>query len=280
MNKLITIILVLFSLNMGAGAKDLQTMIGEGNQLYLDAQYELAIETYLSIIDSGYASAELYYNLGNAYYKSHNITMALVNFERASILKPKDKDIIHNLEVAREFVVDRIDVLPEFFIKRAWVAFVKTFDADIWSLVSLLAFFLALALFLAYFFSKRLELRKITFWNAVFIMLISISTLLFAFQQNKFITRHNQAIIVTPSVSIKSSPDENSGTDLFLLHEGTKVTVADELGNWREVVLSDGNRGWLKESNLIMLNEEVKEVIVIQQDPITAIPSNAPADHR
>jgi tetratricopeptide (TPR) repeat protein len=253
MKQLLNLILIVFTILPGAGAVDFDGLLKEGNKYYLEGEYEKAVETYQSIVDSGYASGELYYNLGNAYYKSHNITMALVNYERAAILKPKDKDIQHNLEVAREFVVDRIEVLPEFFLVRAHVNFVKTFDADVWAIISILTFFLALGLLLVYFLSRRLGLRQISFWSSMLFIFISGSTLLFAYQQNRMITKHNQALILTPSVAIKSSPDENSGTDLFLLHEGTKVTVDDELGDWREVVLSDGNRGWLKESDLIRL---------------------------
>lgn len=253
MNRLTVILTLLCLFHLTAGASDFQDLLKQGNDHYLNGEYELAAQTYQSIVDSGYASAELYYNLGNAYYKSHNITMALVNYERAHILKPKDADIQHNLDVAREFVVDRIEVLPEFFLRQAYVDFVKTFDADIWAYISLATFILALAFLLAYFFSRRVGLKKLTFWAGVFLAFISLSTLLFAGHQNKLITRHNQALILTPSVTIKSSPDEESGTDLFLLHEGTKVTVEDELGEWREVVLSDGNRGWLKESDLIRL---------------------------
>jgi tetratricopeptide (TPR) repeat protein len=254
------LILLLLGLPPGLKAGDFDSQIEKGNQHYLDGEYELAAAAYQSIIDSGYASAELYYNLGNAHYKSHNITMALVNYERAHILDPKDPDIQNNLQVAREFVVDRIEVLPEFFLRKAWVGFVKIFDADVWGVLSLLAFFSALALFLVYFFSRRPALRRLSFWLALAFIFVSISTLVFAGQQEKFVTRHNQAIILTPSLTIKSSPDEESGTDLFLLHEGTKVTVADELGEWREVVLSDGNRGWLKESDLILLYDPPEDI--------------------
>jgi len=253
MRHILGILLVLIIFPPGIEAMDFEDLLREGNEFYLEGNYELAVETYQAIVDSGYASGELYYNLGNAYYKSHNVTMALVNFERAYILKPKDKDIQHNLEVAKEFVVDRIEVLPEFFLTRAYVGFVKTVDADVWAILSISSFILALILLLVYFLSRRMGLRRISFWSGILFVLISLSTLLFAFQQNKFTTRHNQALVLTPSVAIKSSPDENSGTDLFLLHEGTKVTVDDELGEWREVVLSDGNRGWLKESDLIRL---------------------------
>ena len=253
MNRIIFILVALLMFHPAAEAKDFQDLLKQGNEKYLNGEYELAVETYRSIVDSGYASAELYYNLGNAYYKSHNITLALVNYERAHILKPKDKDILHNLEVAREFVVDRIEVLPEFFLRRAYVGFVKTFDADIWAIMSLVTFVLSLIFLLAYFFSKRANLRKISFWTGVLFVFLSLSTFVFAAHQNRLITKHNQAVVLTPSVAIKSSPDENSGTDLFLLHEGTRVSVDDELGQWREVVLSDGNRGWLKASDLIRL---------------------------
>ncbi len=253
MNRVLMIISILSTCFMVAESKDLQDLLQTGNQYYLDGKYEMAAQSYKSIIDSGYASAELYYNLGNAYYKSHDITMALVNYERARILKPNDPEINHNLDIAREFVVDRIEVLPEFFLRRAYVGFVKIFDADIWALVSVITFGLALGLFLAYFFLNQLFFRKVSFWTGVLFIVIAASTFLFALQQNNLVTKHHQAIILTPSVTIKSSPDEDSGTDLFLLHEGTKVTISDELGDWREVVLSDGNSGWLKETDLIGL---------------------------
>ena len=253
MNRTLMIISILATCFMVAESRDLQDLLQTGNQYYLDGKYEMAVQSYQSIIDSGYASAELYYNLGNAYYKSHDITMALVNYERARILKPNDPEINHNLVIAREFVVDRIEVLPEFFLRKAYVNFVKIFDADIWALVSVITFGLALGLFLAYFFLNQLFIRKLSFWTGILFILISASTFLFALQQNNLVTKHHQAIILTPSVTIKSSPDEDSGTDLFLLHEGTKVAISDELGDWREVILSDGNSGWLKEIDLIRL---------------------------
>jgi len=253
MNRILMIISILTTSFMVAESRDLQDLLQTGNQYYLEGKYEMAVQSYQAIIDSGYASAELYYNLGNAYYKSHDITMALVNYERARILKPNDPEINHNLEIAREFVVDRIEVLPEFFLRKAYVDFVKIFDADIWALISVFAFGLALGLFLAYFLLNQLFFRKLSFWAGILLIVIAATTFLFAVKQNNLVTKHQQAIILTPSVTIKSSPDDDSGTDLFLLHEGTKVTISDELGDWREVVLSDGNSGWLKEADLIRL---------------------------
>ena len=253
MKRLVLILIMLPVFIAHADASGFDTILQRGNQHYLDGEYELAARAYQSIVDSGYTSAELYYNLGNSYYKTNNITLALVNYERAYILDPRDPEILNNLEVAREFVVDRIEVLPEFFLTRAWKGFVKIFDADIWAVISIISFLISLSLFLSYFFTRKLQLRRLSFWIAAVFLFLSVSTLVFAAQQERYVNHHHQAIIRTPSVTIKSSPDESSGTDLFLLHEGTKVRIEDELGDWREVVLSDGNRGWLKESDLIRL---------------------------
>ena len=234
-------------------ANDLDMLVMQGNAYYLEEEYEKAVQSYESVLDSGYASSELYFNLGNAYYKSHNITMALVNYERALILDPHDGEIQYNLSIAREFVVDRIEVLPELFLRTWFRDFVKTLDSDLWAIISLTSFVMALILLLLYVFSLRINLRKLSFWMAVFLLVISLTGLVFSAEHRRMVTKHKQAIILTPSVTIKSSPDEQSGTDLFQLHEGTRVTIDDELGDWREVILTDGNRGWLKESDLIRL---------------------------
>lgn len=248
------LILLVVMLTWKAGLSiDPESLVRQGNTFYTEAQYERAVETYEAVIDSGFISSELYFNLGNAYFKSHDITMALVNYERALILDPNDKEIVHNLGIAREFVVDRIEVLPEFFLRTWFRGFVRILDTDLWAIISLASFIAALCLLIVYFFSPRLNLRKMSFWMAVFLVIVSITCFVFASENRNMAMNHNRAIIQTSSVTIKSSPDEQSGSDLFLLHEGTSVTVEDELGEWREVVLSDGNRGWLKESDLIML---------------------------
>ena len=228
-------------------------LVKQGNKYYMEEDYGKAVEAYESVVDSGYASAGLYYNLGNAYFKSHDITMALVNYERARILDPHDEEILYNLNIAREFVVDRIEVLPEFFLKIWFRNFIKIMDSDAWASISLSCFVVALGLLLVFVFSLRVNTRKVSFWMSVFLLFISVTSFVFAVENNRMVKHHNLAIIQTPSVTIKSSPDEESGTDLFMLHEGTRVRIEDELGEWRQVVLTDGNRGWLKRDDLIPL---------------------------
>jgi len=233
-------------------AQDMYKMVEQGNEYFMNGEYEQAIKEYQAVIDSGYESSELYYNLGNAYYKSHKITMALVNYEKASILNPRDEEILHNLEMTRQLVVDDIDNLPEFLPKIWYRRFISLLKSDQWAYISLVAFPVSLLLFLVYLFVRRIRIRKLSFWLAVLLMIISLSTFVFSYHQKKMVYNHSYAIILSPSVTIKSSPDD-SGTELFQLHEGTKVKIIDQLGEWREIKLSDGNVGWLRIEDLIKL---------------------------
>jgi tetratricopeptide (TPR) repeat protein len=243
---------ILIILTVTVSAQKLYDLVEKGNMNYMSGNYEMAIKDYQSVVDSGYESAELYFNLGNAYYKSNKFTMALVNYEKASLLSPDDEEIQRNLEMARQLVIDKIDKLPEFLPKRWYRQFIGMLKTDQWTYISMITFPLSLLLFLVYFFVRRIGLRKAAFWLALVIMLISVSTFIFSYNQKKLVYDNSYAIIITPSVTIKSSPDE-SGTELFQLHEGTKVEIIDELGDWKEIKLSDGNVGWLKMNDLIRI---------------------------
>ncbi len=250
--KKILIILSLCVAFQGISANDLDSLVVAGNEHYMNGEFELAIDKYQQVIDSGFVSSELYYNLGNAFFKSHKLTMALVQYERAKLLDPDDNEINHNLEMARQYVVDEIDVLPEWQLKKWFRRIVGIVSVDNWAITSILTFILMLGLLLVFLFSGRLMLRKISFGLSVFLLVISLTAFLFASHQKKMVYDNNYAIIISPSVTIKSSPDE-SGTELFQLHEGTRITIVDELAGWREIKLADGNVGWLKEEDIIPL---------------------------
>jgi len=231
-------------------AADLSSLVKKGNEFYSGNEFEKAIELYEAVIDSGYASAELYFNLGNAYFKTHRITLALLNYERASIIDPQDKDIQHNLQLARTFVTDKIDAIPGFILRQWMESIIRLVRSDTWAMISIVSFILTLLFLLVYLFSRRLMLRKLSFWLAVLLIIISSVNFTFAWQRKKIDTRHHTALIQVPSVTVKSSPDD-SGTDIFQLHEGTKVTVVDSLSEWREIKIADGNQGWVRTSELI-----------------------------
>jgi tetratricopeptide (TPR) repeat protein len=252
MKRLTGIVIILILIHQSAVPQDLYDLITEGNNFYIDGDFESAIEKYEAVLDSGYQSPELYYNLGNAYFKSHKLTMALVEYERALLLDPNDEEIKHNLTLTRTYVVDEIDELPELLLKKWYKSFITILKIDQWAYISLGTFILTLALLLIYLFIRRINLRKLSFWLSVAFFVISAATFIFAYHQKKNVYDNDWAIILSPSVTIKGSPD-HSGTDLFQLHEGTKVKIIDQLGEWREIRLSDGNVGWLREEDLIKL---------------------------
>ncbi len=214
------------------------------NSYFANGEYENAIQLYDSIQQSGVESPELYYNLGNAYFRIGELAFAILNFERALKLDPYNADIEHNLEFARARTVDKIDVAGEMLISKWWKSARNIASSDVWAYTAVGLFIFMLICLSLYIFTHPLWLRKIGFSLAVISLFLCAISLTFSEQQKNFLQSTNQAIIFSPTVTVKSTPD-NSGTDLFILHEGTKVKVGDRVGSWVEITLQDGNSGWL-----------------------------------
>ena len=219
---------------------------------YAAEKYDLAIELYESILMNYGASAELYYNLGNAYYKSGKIAQAILNYERAILIKPGDSDIRYNLDMVRQQTVDRIEPLQEFFLKK-WIRSLQNLiSVDYWAMIGITGFVFFVCCLILFFFSKWMYLKKIGFYLGIVLIITVIIANIFAFNQKKYLEDRRGAIIFSPTVTIKSSPD-NSGTDLFLLHEGTKVFIRNSVGDWNEIDLEDGNRGWINKKDIVII---------------------------
>jgi tetratricopeptide (TPR) repeat protein len=221
----------------------------KANQLYANNEFHTAAEIYENILDAGYESAALYYNLGNSYYKSAEYTRAILNYERALLLAPNDEDIKFNLKLAKQFVVDNIDPIPTpFFVKWFWnISNLQT--ADNWALISLISFIVVLLFALIYLFARTIGLKKTGFILAISFFLFSGFAFILAQKQYSKITNRNQAVIFAPTVTVKASPDA-SGTDLFVIHEGLKVEILQKINQWIEIRLEDGNTGWVVEEVL------------------------------
>ena len=218
---------------------------------YTEEQYNTAIEIYESLLKNYGASAELYYNLGNSYYKTGKIAHAILNYERALLIKPGDSDIRFNLELVRQ-QTDRIDPLQEFFLKK-WVRTVQNLiGVDSWATIGISSFVLFICCLVLYFFSKWMYLKKAGFYFGILLFVTVILANIFAFNQKSELENRHAAIVFTPTVTAKSSPD-NSGTDLFQLHEGTKVFIRNSLGDWNEIVLEDGNIGWVNKKDIVVI---------------------------
>lgn len=241
MKRLFNIILALLLTSTIFAQDDL---LRKANELYTKDQFKEAIDVYNQILMSNLESPEVYFNLGNAYYKTKQYPLAILNYERAKLLSPDDEDIDFNLQVANQHVVDSIQELPGIFFVRWWNSLVNSQTTDTWALISIFSFLLFLILGGLYFFARSGDIRRTAFWTASFLFIFSMMTWSFASQQKSRLVDHTQAIVMDPTVTIKSSPSEK-GTNLFVVHEGLKVKITDKVGDWLEVRLADGKKGWL-----------------------------------
>jgi tetratricopeptide (TPR) repeat protein len=221
----------------------------QGVTYFTSGSYQEALKIWADIYNTGYRSSNLEYNIGNAYFKLNNIPSAILFYERAYLLNPADENINYNLQIARTLIVDRFQEIPELFFVR-WYNFVSLFlSSNSWAKISVTSFILCLLLLSVYIYSTRYRHKVIGFWLAVFFFVLSLGSIAFTVRNKSLVYDSHKAIILSPLVNGKSSPD-NSGTDLFILHEGTKVSVEDEVGEWFEVRLSDGNKGWVPVNSL------------------------------
>ena len=221
----------------------------EADSAYIRGQYQQAIKDYEMLLKQG-ASADLYYNLGNAYYRSENITRAVLNYERALLLSPGDRDIRFNLQIARAKTIDKIVPESEMFFFTWYRSLVNLMSVDAWAWTALIALALLIVLLLVYLFSDRIWLRKVGFFGGFVLLILFALSNLFAWQQKQDLLFRKGAIVISPSVTVKSTPAKN-GTDLFILHEGTKVSITDgTMKGWMGIRIADGKEGWI-ESNMI-----------------------------
>ncbi|MBQ9261519.1 MAG: BatD family protein [Prevotella sp.] len=223
----------------------------EADSAYVRGEYQQAIKDYEALLKQG-ASADLYYNLGNAYYRTENITKAVLNYERALLLSPSDRDIRFNLQMARSKTIDKITPEQEMFFITWYRSLINLASVDGWARTALIALALAIILALMYLFSERIWLRKVGFFGAIFLIAVFILSNVFAHQQKDLLINRRGAIVTAGAVTVKSTPDKK-GADLFILHEGTKVTITDaSMKEWKGIRLADGKEGWI-EAKLIEL---------------------------
>ena len=215
------------------------------NTAYINGDFHTATEVYEQILSRGLTSVKLYYNLANSYFKEGQLGKSVLFYRRALRLAPGNDDIRYNLSVAEARTKDNIEQIPEFFLTE-WMRDVRhTMSCTAWSIVSLAALVCALALFLAYLLAQRLPLRKTGFYGTLVAVAVFMLTSWFAMGERREMLDDTQAVVMSLSTAVKSSPDK-SATDLFVLHEGTLVEISDRLDNWCEVTIADGKKGWLE----------------------------------
>jgi len=246
--KLIKYVLILFSLQTPIVFASTVELQEQARIAYSNGDYTKAISIYELISQEG-ESDKLFYNLGNAYYKNNQIGKAILNYERALRINLSNDDAMFNLQLANAKIQDKIDPIEVFFLTQ-WINNLRSLlSSNAWAWISVVMFSLTLLSALGYAFGPYKWLRKTAFFMILFFLIFSITTFSFAKQQKNYMEQRSEAIVMDSSVTVKSSPDE-SGTELFVIHEGTKVFIKNTLNQWVEISLLDGNVGWVKISQI------------------------------
>lgn len=243
-------LLTMFSVTLNGNSN--QQLLVQADSAYNRGEYSRSAELYKKIADGGFESPELYYNLGNAFFKLNDYPNAILWYERAKKLNPAAEDIIFNLNVANTRISDKIEPIPELFYIKWYRGVVQAMPVDRWATLSIIFLAAGFAGFILFLIARFLWLRKAGFRVGVAFIAISLFTLLFASAGNRFRSASGEAIIFDPTVTVKSSPDENS-TEIFVIHEGTKVTILDRIGDWYEIRIANGSVGWLPGTTLVKI---------------------------
>lgn len=244
----IIILLTALSPCKASDVKEAREVYTRAMEEYKEGNFREAYELFNNLIDKGYSSFSLYYNTGNAAFKTGEIPSAILNYEKSLLLKPFNKDARYNLEIAKTYTVDKLEVIPEiFFID--WLKILSlTMRANYWAVGALLFFTVSVVLLAVFLFSDRYRIKKLSFAGAIALFILFLVSLGLGLTNRSLTANNNEAIIFEPVVTGSSSPG-TGGNELFVIHEGTKVEILDKLGDWYEISLSDGTIGWIPADN-------------------------------
>jgi len=252
MKKYILLFTLIFQFVLANDSND--AVFKKANDLYKKENYEQALQTFEIILKSGNESVDLYFNIGNCYYKLGKVASSIYNYEKALLLNSDDDAIKTNLSFAQKMAIDDIKIVPEVGFKKMVKEFTSKLHYDSWAWMAVCIAFLSLFSFLGYYFGNTVFLKR-TFFTLFLLFLVGIGvTVSAAFLQKKYDSNYNPAIVFAEVTTLKSEP-KNSSEDVVTLHEGTKVFVLEELGNWKQVELTDKTKAWIDKEAI----QEVKK---------------------
>jgi tetratricopeptide (TPR) repeat protein len=241
----IAYLLLLLALPLFSLANDQTNMLfAKGNDQYAKAKYQEAVQTYQAILNDGYQSATVYFNLGNAYYKLGEIPSALLYYEKAHKLAPGDDDIIFNIQLTNLKTTDKVDAAPELFLTKWWEAFILCCSLGTLTVFSVLFFIAGFGILILYLFAPSVNIKKTSFYAGLTLVFLGLITILMAGNQVHYFASHRQAIVFNNAATVKSEPSAAS-KNLFVIHDGTKVDVLENNNGWMRIQLSNGNEGWI-----------------------------------
>lgn len=238
--------IILPMLSFAAGQETV--LLQKGNTLYAKAQYKPALEAYQSVLKMGYESAALYYNTGNASFKTGDVPSALLYYEKAHRLEPANADIQANIRFVNSKITDKIEELPEFFLTKWWNSVILGFSLNTLSFLSLFLIFAGSGLLILYFFAHAALVKRIAFYAAMVFFVTGAFTVFIGNRHAAYFRGNKEAIVFSSTVTVKAAPAEQSKA-LFVVHEGTKVKISESNNGWTRIRLGNGNEGWLKASD-------------------------------
>ncbi len=229
-----------------------QSIFDEANELYKQGKYKDAIQKYEQLQQNEKHSATVYFNMGNAYFKQGKLASAILNYERAYKLNPSDKDISTNLTFANAQIADKIEASKQYFFGKWWNNFVHSQHSDFWAYLGIV--FWALLFIMIVFFTRSNSVVRRKIYFGIALLSLFVACLGFYGAYSQYDSNHNQkyAIVFAQNVTAKSTPS-NNGTELFILHEGTKVKILDKVGNWNKIQLADKREGWLPTKKIVQI---------------------------
>lgn len=236
-------------LAMAMQAKEASQMLKQGNAYYASQQFSKAIDAYKEVIRQGRESSALYFNTGNAYFRTNQLPHAVLYYEKALLLDPNDKEIQENLEMARKLTGDEIEAVPEFFLTRWRKAVMNSLSADTWGVISVSSFLLLLLAVGFFVAGQAPSVKRSAFFGGLMMLLALGISFSMGYAQKQRVQAHNSAIVFSPSVTVRSAPNP-SATSLFVLHEGTKARIQEKSDGWYEIRIANGEVGWLKKEDI------------------------------
>lgn len=231
-----------------------EALFKSATEAYNAGEYQAAVDNYLEIIDNGQHSAELYYNLGNAYYKLNQIAPSIYYYEKALLLKPNDPEIKNNLGYAQNMTLDAIDQMPKTGLSKIYDNIIGVLSFDQWSYIAVVFMLLFVVLYIAFYYFRYSSRKRTAFVVSIVCLFLGITAVVFAYLQYDAFESDRPAIVFSKESSVKSEPNKKS-QEAFALHEGTKVNVLDQLDDWRKIRISDGTTGWIPAEDIKLLKD-------------------------
>ncbi|WP_299062936.1 tetratricopeptide repeat protein [uncultured Polaribacter sp.] len=249
MKKILFLLLLIAN---SLAAQNIDSLFNSANELYRNGNYDKAIESYKQILKQDVVSDELFYNLGNSYYKLNKVGPSIFYYEKALQLNPLNQDVKNNLVFAKRLALDNIEEVPKTFFQKFNANYLQKLSYDEWAFVTIVFVLLSAILFLLFYFAHKPIKKRFFFTVAIISFILFLATISVTYNQYNFSKNTKQAIVFSSKTEVRNAPTLNS-EEVFTLHEGTKVIVLDAVDNWKKIKLADGKIGWIISDEIKLL---------------------------